>query len=203
MDTAQFYLDFTECERFAGTEMQRWVQFCLCWCLGWFQRVHGVCTHLNWARGLTVRTLKPPFLGYFGTYTDSLVAHTQPDRISRVALLCFTGEKVQISSCAQQCWAASPVHLSSNSSCQVYADLPGCQGFVPKLFAEAGLSLNPLVGKGGGLASQVLLVKLMMTQRWEWVQGLGCGCCSCLYLMPCIVLVVAAECRHQRGELTV
>lgn len=53
----------------------------------------------------------------------------------------------------------------------------------------------------GGLASQVLQVKLVMTQRCEWARGLGCGCCSCLHLMPCVV-VVAAECRHQRGELT-
>lgn len=53
----------------------------------------------------------------------------------------------------------------------------------------------------GGLARQVLLVKLVMTQRCEWEHGLGCGCCSCLHLMPCIVLMVAAECRHQRGSL--
>lgn len=125
--------------------MQRWVQFYLCWCLGWLHRVCGVCTHLNWAHDLTIRTLKPPFLGCFGTYTDSLAAHTQPDEIARVPLLCFTGEEVQIPSCAQQCWATSPLHLSNNTPCQVYADLPGCQGFVPKLSAEAELSPNPLL----------------------------------------------------------
>lgn len=125
--------------------MQRWVQFCLCWCLGWLHRVHGFCTRLNWAHDLTIRTLKPPFLECFETYTDSLAAHAQPDKIARVPLLCYSGEEVQVPSCAQQCWAASPLHLSSNTLCQACADLPGCQGFVPKLSAEAELSLNPLL----------------------------------------------------------
>lgn len=95
----------------------------------------------------------------FGTCTDSLAAHTQPDKIARVPRLCFTGEKVEIPSCAQQCWAASPLHLSNNTPCQVSADLPGGQGLVPKLSAEAELSLNPLltlctvVGGGPGKPS--------------------------------------------------
>lgn len=122
--------------------MKRWVQFCLCWYLGWLHQVCGVCTHLNWAHDLTIRTLKP-FLGYFGTCTDSLAAYTQSDKIARAPLLCFMGEKVQIPSCAQQCWAASPLQLSNNTPC--HPDLLGCQGFVPKLSAEVQLSLNPLL----------------------------------------------------------
>lgn len=184
--------------------MKRWDQFCLCWCLGWLHQVHGVCTHLNWAHDLTIRTLKPPFLGCFGTCTDSVAAYTQSDKIARAPLPCFMGEKVQILSCAQQCCAVSPLHLS-NITPHVTQISQGAKALFPSSLQKWS-SLWTLCWLcalwWGGLASQVLQVKLVMTQRCEWAQGLGCGCCSCLHLMPCVIVVVAAECRHQRGELT-
>lgn len=186
--------------------MQRWVQFCLCWCLEWLHRVHGVCTHLNWAHNLTIRTLKPPFLVCFGTYTDSLASHTQPDRIARVPLLCFTAEKVEIPSCAQQCWAVSPLHLSNNTPLSGVCRSPGAPRLYSQAFCRSRIVSESFVHSvyhaGGAWQTKLVLVKLVMTQRCEWVQGLGCGCCSCLHLMPCIVLVLAAEWRHQSGELT-
>lgn len=52
---------------------------------------------------------KAQFLGCFGTYADSLAAHAQPDKIAWIPLLCFTGEKVQIPSCAQHPLCTSAV----------------------------------------------------------------------------------------------
>lgn len=182
--------------------MKRWVQFCLCWYLGWLHQVYGVCTHLNWAHDLAIRTLKPPFLGYFGTCTDSLAAYTQSAKIARAPLRVLWVKKCRslpvLSSAGQRplctsvitprvtqiSWGAKALFPSSLQKCS-------CLWTLCWLCALWW----------GGLASQVLQVKLVMTQRCEWAQGLGCGCCSCLHLMPCVV-VMAAECRHQRVELT-
>lgn len=121
--------------------MQRWVPFCLCWCLRWLHWVCRVCTNLNWAHDLQSDLWSMIFGVFWDLYRfPSCLYTTWQNYQSSTSVFYWCRKSADSFLCS-----ASPLYLSNKTPCQVYADLPGCQGFVPKLSAEAELSLNPLL----------------------------------------------------------
>lgn len=195
MSTARFYLDFSKCWRFTGAVSQRCAQFCLCWCLGRLHWFHGIFTCLKLGTWSYHQDFKNVIFRVFWQFCRfpfySYTAWQSCWSYHSCILL--------VKTCRSLLCSATPSSITSTPRRQSHTSgVPqGCQGFVLSFLPKHGYSwtslwLRALQGGAWQGTCQLLLGKLVVTQRCDGERGLGWGCRSRLHLNLCVVLMVVA-----------